>query len=66
MCNICGKCLASKHLVMGVVILVTAIQWPDYIWHVIGGLLILKGILFLAKPKGCGCDAKAKPKGKKK
>ena len=66
--NLCSKCMAAKMLVIGGIILVTAYKWPEYIWHVIGGIIILKGLLIFLKPGGCGCcEVKtAAPKGKKK
>ena len=55
MCGeVCGKCHGGMMLVIGIVILVVAIQWPRNIWHVLGVLLILKGIIVLSKPDGCG------------
>ena len=60
----CAKCWAAKFIVMGVVVLVTAIYWIDYIWHVLGILLILKGVLKLAKPTCLHCEPEMK-KGKK-
>ena len=60
--NVCGKCHGGVMLVVGIVILVVAIQWPRNIWHVIGVLLILKGLLVMAKPDGCGhCAVPATP-----
>lgn len=67
MCHegVCSKCWGSKYIVVGIVVLLTAVYWPAYIWHVLGILLILKGIMKLAMPKGCGhCQSEAK-KGKK-
>ena len=67
MCHegVCGKCWGTKFLVIGIVVLLTAIYWPMYIWHVLGVLLILKGVMKLAMPMGCGhCQAEVK-KGKK-
>ena len=63
--EVCGKCMASKYIVAGVVVLGTAMYWPDYIWQVLGALLVVKGVVKLAMPKGCGhCNMPAK-KGKK-
>ncbi len=64
----CKRCKGCKLFVMGVAIFLTAIYWPDYIWHVIGGLLILKSLCIFAKPDGCGCNTKTttKPMLKKK
>ena len=66
-CNdgVCGKCHAGKFIVFGVVVILTAVYWPQYIWHVLGALLVLKGVMKLAMPGGCGhCAAEVK-KGKK-
>ena len=56
MCHegVCSKCWGTKFLVIGIVVLLTAIYWPMYIWHVLGVLLILKGVMKLAMPMGCG------------
>ena len=65
--NICGKCSAGKYLIVGLLVLVnTAFIRLD--WGVfIGLLLILKGILIIAMPNGCGhCAAPAKPSKSKK
>ncbi len=67
-CNcegMCAKCMAGKLIVMGAIVVATAVYWPMYIWHVLGGLLILKGVMKMAMPGGCGhCGTEAK-KGKK-
>tara|TARA_Y100000310_G_C20499464_1_gene723217 strand:- start:720 stop:914 length:195 start_codon:yes stop_codon:yes gene_type:complete len=63
--GVCSKCKSIKLLVIGIIILVTAMYYSTYIWHVIGGIFILKGILFLAKPAGCDCGPTT-TKGKKK
>ena len=61
----CGKCWGTKYIVVGVVVLLTALYWKDYIWHVLGVLLVLKGVIKLAMPMGCGhCQPEMK-KGKK-
>lgn len=61
----CAKCWGAKYLVFGVVILATAVWWPRYIWHVIGILLVLKGLMKLAKPSCPHCEAMPMKKGKK-
>ena len=64
--GVCGKCMGGKFIVIGAVVLVTAWRWPQYIWHVLGGLLILKGLMKMAMPNGCGhCSAEMPKKGKK-
>ena len=63
--GVCGKCMAGKFIVVGAVVLATAVYLPMYIWHVLGVLLVLKGVLKLAMPMGCGhCQPEMK-KGKK-
>ncbi len=53
-------------LVTGIVVLAVAVWQPRYIWHTLGVLIILKGLMHLAKPNGCGhCDMPA-ASGKKK
>ena len=63
-CGACTKCHAGKHIVVGAIVLATAVYWPDKIWHVLGGLLILKGVLKFAMPNCSHCQPMAK-KGKK-
>lgn len=55
MCHdgVCARCWGVKYVVVGAAILVTAVKWPDYVWHVLGALLVLKGVLKLAMPQGC-------------
>lgn len=64
--SICMKCQGAKMLVTGIVVLAVAVWQPRYIWHTLGVLIILKGLMHLAKPNGCGhCDMPA-ASGKKK
>ena len=52
--NICGKCMACKYLVLGVLIVLNAV-YAWFGWGVfVGGIIALKGLLMLAKPMGCG------------
>ena len=66
MCHdgVCAKCSAGKFIVVGVAVLLTAIKWPDKIWHVLGALLILKGLIKWAMPSCGHCQPEMK-KGKK-
>ena len=61
----CAKCWGAKYLVFGLVVWATAVWWPGYIWHVIGILLVLKGLMKLAKPACPHCEAMPMKKGKK-
>ena len=65
--GVCSKCMGGKFIVIGIVVLLTAVYWPLYIWHVLGILLILKGVMKLAMPMGCGHCKTEMPmkKGKK-
>jgi len=63
--GVCGKCWGAKFIVIGAVVLLTAMYWPDYIWHVLGVLLILKGIMKLAMPMCSHCQPSEMKKGKK-
>ena len=64
--DVCKKCHSAKILVFGAVVLAVALWWPGYIWHALGVLVILKGLISLAKPNGCGhCDMPAPVKKKK-
>ena len=64
-CGACSKCHACKYVVIGAVVLLTAIYWPDKIWHVLGGLLILKGLLKWVMPNCSHCKPMPAKKGKK-
>ncbi|MBI3035703.1 hypothetical protein HYY71_05265 [Candidatus Woesearchaeota archaeon] len=64
-CGMCAKCHAGKYIVLGAVVLLTAQYWPDYIWHVLGALLVVKGVLKLVKPNCPHCEAMPAKKGKK-
>lgn len=62
----CAKCWGGKLVVVGVVVLATAIYWPGYIWHVLGVLLILKGLMKFAMPHCPDCKPESgMKKGKK-
>ncbi len=63
--GICSRCWGIKYIVIGVVVFVTAWKWPNYIWHVLGVLLVLKGVIKLAMPMGCGHCSEPSKKGKK-
>lgn len=56
----CAKCWGGVYLVGGIVVLLTAVYRLQYIWHVLGVLLILKGIFKMAKPSCPHCEAPAK------
>lgn len=60
--GVCGKCWGAKFIVAGAVVLGTAIYWPDKIWHVLGALLILKGVMKLAMPMCGHCQPEKKSK----
>lgn len=61
----CAKCWAWKYIVIGVVVLLTAMYWIGYIWHVIGVLLILKGLMKMAMPMCPHCGSMPMKKGKR-
>lgn len=63
--GICGKCLSMKYIVFGIIVLATVMYKPDKIWHVLGILLILKGILKMVKPTCGHCTTEPAKKGKK-
>ncbi|MEK6872574.1 MAG: hypothetical protein AABW90_01000 [Nanoarchaeota archaeon] len=58
--GVCSKCFAGKYIVIGIIVLVTAIYSIQYIWHVIGSLLILKGLLKWVKPFCLHCEPEKK------
>ncbi|MBI2653532.1 hypothetical protein HYX02_01850 [Candidatus Woesearchaeota archaeon] len=68
MCHdgVCGKCWAAKFIVVGLVLIANQYWFGWDIWVVIGVLLVLKGVLKLAMPGGCGhCKPSEMKKGKK-
>ena len=64
--GVCGKCHAAKFVVVGLVLIANQLWLKWDIWVVIGALLVLKGIMKLAMPGGCGhCSEMPAKKGKK-
>ncbi|MEK6984388.1 MAG: hypothetical protein AABX33_07475 [Nanoarchaeota archaeon] len=61
----CSKWWGAKFIVVGAVVLATAVYFPKYIWHMIGILLIAKGILKSATPVSEQCQPSPMKKGKK-
>ena len=62
----CAQCGARKYIIIGIIVLVTAIYWQPYIWHVLGVILILKGLLKWAKPSCPHCESSSTPMKKAK
>ena len=63
-CGHTRQCHGLMAIVVGAVLFVTAMNWPQNIWQVIGVFLILKGVMKLAMPK-CPCQNKMDKKSKK-
>ena len=63
--GVCAKCHSAKFIVVGIVVLATAVKWPGKIWHVLGALLILKGLIKLAMPTCGHCKEMPMKKGKR-
>ena len=69
--GVCSKCWGAKFIVFGVVLF--GATWYAkstnnvyLIWYVLAVLLVLKGLMKLAMPMGCGhCAAMPAKKGKK-
>ena len=64
--GVCGKCWAAKYIVLGLILFGNF--WFNYTdaWAIVGVVLVLKGIIMLAKPGGCGhCNEEMPKKGKK-
>ena len=64
--GVCSKCWGTKYIVVGLILIANQLWLGWSWWLVIGGLLVLKGVLKLAMPGGCGhCASMAMKKGKK-
>ena len=69
--GVCSKCWSTKWIVLGVVLFVATryakVRSNVYIiWYVLAALLVLKGVMKLAMPDGCGhCKKMPAKKGKK-
>ena len=64
--GVCGKCHGVKFIVVGAVLVANQLWFQWSWWLVIGALLMLKGVLKLAMPMGCGhCKEMPAKKGKK-
>lgn len=64
--GVCSKCWAAKYIVVGLVLIANQLWFKWDIWVVIGVLLVLKGLMKLAMPEGCGhCREMPAKKGKK-
>ena len=62
--GVCSKCKGIKFLVGGLIIIITAMKWgQEAVWIAVGAMVIVKGLVTLAMPQGCGHCA---PEGKKK
>ena len=64
--GVCGRCMGGKLIVVGAIVIANQL-WLNWSWWlVIGGLLVIKGLLKVAMPGGCGhCAAEMPKKGKK-
>ena len=53
--SVCGRCKGIGLLVVGILVLANAVwSFVDW-WLLVGALLVLKGLVMLVKPNGCGC-----------
>jgi len=62
--GVCHKCFAWMLIAVGATLILVTVYTTWNIWIVIGALLVLKGILKLAKPMCAHCEGK--PAVKKK
>ena len=63
--GVCSKCWGVKLIVLGAILIANQLWFKWSWWVLIGALLILKGIMKLAMPMGCGhCQPEMK-KGRK-
>lgn len=66
--GVCGKCWSLKYILVGLIFILVTLFTELNIWIVIGILLVIKGVVKLAMPNGCGhCRTESTPskKGKK-
>ncbi|MEK6891744.1 MAG: hypothetical protein AABX25_01030 [Nanoarchaeota archaeon] len=65
--GVCSKCWGSKWIVFGLILVANQMWFKWDVWVVVGALLILKGVMKLAMPSGCGHCATGMPakKGRK-
>ncbi len=66
----CGKCWAAKYILFGVVLFVASWYAKSngdvyIIWYTLAALLVLKGIIKMAKPCCPHCEAMPMKKGRK-
>ncbi|MEK6946120.1 MAG: hypothetical protein AABX32_00785 [Nanoarchaeota archaeon] len=63
--GVCSKCMGGKLIVVGAIVIAnqywSIVGW----WYLLGALLVLKGVVKLAMPGGCGHCATEVKKGKK-
>lgn len=57
--NCSPKCMASKLLIAGIILILTRLYTSWDIWVVIGSLLVIKGILLFVMPN-CHCNIEKK------
>ena len=63
--GVCSKCWSVKLIVLGAILIANQMWFQWSWWVLIGALLILKGIMKLAMPMGCGhCKPEMMKKGR--
>jgi len=60
--SVCAKCHSGQLVVFGVILIVNQLYLGWDMWILLGGLIVLKGLLKMAKPTCPHCETAAPAK----